>query len=110
MTGCEIGVSISALDLLKHVTEVYKVKSYTEIELAKIVEETKRFNDQLEKERYQFDRQFETIKKTNEELMKLIQDLTKKVIQQPELTAVYQTLITNLLHENTELMKKCSKV
>lgn len=110
MTGCEIGVSISALDLLKHVTEVYKIKSYTEIELTKIVEETKRFNDQLENERYQFDQQFETIKKTNEELMKLIQDLTKKVIQDPDLTAIYQTLITNLLHENTELMKKCSKV
>lgn len=110
MTGCEIGVSISALDLLKHVTEVYKTKCYTEIELVRIVEETKRFNEQLKNERYQFDQQFGTIKQTNEELMKLIQDLTQKILQEPELTAVYQTLLANLLHENTELMKKCSKV
>lgn len=110
MTGFEIGVSISAVDLLRHVSEVYKAKCYTEMELVRIVEETKRFNNQLENDRYQFDQQFETIKKTNEELMKLIQDLTKKVLQEPELTATYQTLIANLLHENTELMKKCSKI
>ncbi len=110
MTGCEIGVSISALDLLRHVTEVYKTKCYTEIELVRIVEETKRFNEQLKNERYQFDQQFETIKQTNEEIMKLVQDLTHKILQEPELAATYQTLIENLLHENTELLKNFSKI
>lgn len=110
MTGCEIGVSISALDLLRHVTEVYKTKCYTEIELVRIVEETKRFNEQLKNERYQFDQQFETIKQTNEEIMKLVQDLTHKILQEPELAATYQILIENLLHENTELLKNFSKI
>lgn len=110
MTGCEIGISISAVDLLKHVMDVCKAKSYTEIEIRKIVEETKRFNNQLAGEIYQFDQQFETIKKTNEGLMKLIESLTDKVIQEPELAVKYQVLIANLLHENTELIKRCSKV
>lgn len=110
MTGCEIGVSISALDLLRYVTEVYKTKCYTEIELVRIVEETKRFNEQLKNERYQFDQQFETIKQTNEEIMKLVQDLTHKILQELELAATYQTLIENLLHENTELLKNFSKI
>lgn len=65
MTGYEIGVSISAVDLLRHVSEVFKAKCYTEIELTRIVAETKRFNDQLEQEQAQFIQQFETIKKTN---------------------------------------------
>ncbi len=91
-------------------TEVYKTKCYTEIELVRIVEETKRFNEQLKNERYQFDQQFETIKQTNEEIMKLVQDLTHKILQEPELAATYQTLIENLLHENTELLKNFSKI
>lgn len=110
MTGYEIGVSISAVDLLRHVSEVFKAKCYTEIELTRIVAETKRFNNQLEQEQAQFIQQFETIKKTNEQIMKLVQDLTKRILQEPALTATYQTIIANLLHENTELMKKCSKV
>lgn len=47
--------SISAVDLLKHVMGVCKSKSYSEIEVRKIVEETKRFNNQLAVEIYQFD-------------------------------------------------------
>ncbi len=105
MENLEIEVSISPIDLLKHVSNMYKTKQYSEVKVRKLIEETQRFNNQLLKNTYTFSVKFDEVKRISEMQRNVIKDMTDKLIQQPELTSVYQPLITSMMHENTELMK-----